>query len=69
MKMEWISVNDKLPGKGDPVLTCDINGICMDEREPVIGFIDEGDNKWYMTWTECELTPTHWMPLPVIPEV
>lgn len=60
----WRDVREELPEVGDSVLTCNIMGICADEREPVTGFIDMEDGKWYRPWTNEELTPTHWMPLP-----
>lgn len=68
--MNWIPVSKQLPELGTAVLTCNIDGISYDEREPFIGYINESDRKWYRPWTNPaqELTPTHWMPLPDIPE-
>jgi hypothetical protein len=70
-EMQWISVKDRLPEIGDAVLTCNTGGISSDEREPLIGFIEEKDKKWYRPWVvpSQELTPTHWMPFPDPPEV
>jgi hypothetical protein len=65
---KWKSVEKELPEIGKQVLTYNDNGICQDERDLVIGFIDDDDGKWYTPWTDIELTPTHWMELPRSPE-
>ena len=64
---EWISVEDRLPDEDMSVLTCNINGQCSDDREPVIAALD--GRGWYEPWPlhESELYPTHWMPLPEPP--
>ncbi len=70
--MEWISVKDRLPGYGDPVIVVSSGVVqnviymmdgaddCDDWFEPY--FFDHDDN--------CKFSPdklTHWMPLPKPP--
>ena len=70
-KMEWISVEDRLPKPYRAVLTCNAKGICQDERDPLVGaWQNEGEMFWFRVWCPKpgqRLTPTHWMPLPEPP--
>jgi hypothetical protein len=62
---EWISVKDMLPPPYTAVLTCNINGVSQDERDPIIGaWQNENGLIWFEPWRDNEITPTHWMPLP-----
>ncbi len=60
----WRDVRKELPEIGEAVLTYNHYGISADERELFIGYINEEDKKWYVPWTDIELEPTHWRPLP-----
>jgi len=73
--MEWISIKDKQPTrdlKGKEILLlvnnqCKIggvvgNGILTLTADRIVYFIDE--NEWSLDFFEM---PTHWMPLPEIP--
>ena len=66
MEVKWISVEDELPDDGVYVLgrycNNDMAVVCIFERDEDLVFwramVDEG---WE---TECDVGPTHWMPLP-----
>lgn len=68
----WIKTKDQKPSQGQRVL-----GINMDEREPRIkiieflkpepGFHDSEREEWFLG-NDPDQKPTHWMPLPEIPE-
>lgn len=65
--MEWISVKDKLPEKGNSILAYTSTGICIAH---LLGFSSiSGTPEWieqngdYSFWNV-----THWMPLPYPPE-
>lgn len=70
---EWISVKDRLPQKEEAVLMafwCEENGhgnmavgFCREEYGH-IGWFSFTDESFY---TDCDATPTHWMPLPEPP--
>lgn len=67
--MNWISVKERLPEEETDVL------LCFEDGTMIVGFylvlFDETiwnaikDIEWY---SECEATPTHWMPLPELPK-
>lgn len=79
---EWISVKDRLPDKGIPVLCCLKR---FDEMRPYVGiyYCDVRRHEslpWVPHWQEYDalaqnqkfwgqVTPTHWMPLPEPPHV
>ena len=70
MNDNWISIEKELPWENTAVLTSNFNGISMDDREPEIGYYESGH--WF--WVDRtnydhydELYPTHWMPLPKVP--
>jgi len=65
----WRETSKILPEVGVVVLTYDHYGMTADEREVMIGFIDMDDGHWYIPWTEEEIKPTHWQPLPLPPTV
>lgn len=69
---EWVSVKDKLPAEFEDVLTCNMNGNCLDEKAPIIGYFQLG--LWF--WVDRtdfdhfeNIYPTHWMPMPVLPKM
>jgi hypothetical protein len=66
---EWISVKDRLPEIGIPVLICDMKGVTMDDRGPEVAFWDE--SKCFCSTQDFDfiLNATHWQPLPNPPEV
>lgn len=67
---EWISVKDRLPGKGNDVL------MYFDTGNMAVGFWHDGDECFtfwsayadYGWYTDCDFEPTHWMPLPEPPK-
>ena len=69
MKMEWISVNDKLPGGMVDVLIFD-----PFHNEMITGWYIAKENKWVSGLSAAEeyyqikVEPTHWMPLPEPPK-
>ncbi len=68
--MSWISIKDKLPELNQRIIIYEDGfiEICKYKFEPVWGnkkrasFIDEQDEQ------PSECFPTHWMPLPELPE-
>jgi hypothetical protein len=63
MKMEWISVDKRLPYSGEEVLVC----VCWPKQRRTvdISFVtDEGE--WAMG-SANGWTITHWMSMPVLP--
>lgn len=68
MTNEWISVKDRLPEVGKPVLV--YRGRCLGELMNVYVLLDEGrweDDYGYYGSAEDEGI-THWMPLPQPPK-
>lgn len=63
---KWISVGDKLPPQNEAVLVMNVNGTSLDEREPVVGLLDDKD--WFKAWSSEKLIVTHWVPLPELPK-
>ena len=68
---EWISVEDRLPGKGD-----DVQVYCSDTKEQMVGFsLGYGGRFQFGTYPiegsdlrgMLICRPTHWMPLPEPP--
>jgi len=67
----WTSVKDALPDENIEVLVCNMNGSCLDERDPVIAYWEDG---WHsIAWWDFDqsATPlvTHWMQLPTLPAI
>lgn len=60
---EWISVRERLPEEYEDVLISNINDFWV-----LYGFIDDSGH-WLNTFDEsnCNIFPTHWMPLPQPP--
>jgi hypothetical protein len=74
MKMEWISVKDRLPKKGDNIIVCLINDkpILCQVHDANIIFTDSRISFYYPTqeWVKDQYFGeiTHWMPLPRTPK-
>jgi hypothetical protein len=66
--MEWISVKDRLPEEGVPVLVCGRPKI--GEVPYIVDQIYKGDWMLWGIWnnTSRGYIVTHWMPLPALPE-
>ena len=65
---EWISVEDRLPDKGQYVISC---LVAIDGSWKHVGCdVYFGDGRWAMIMpNECEeMKVTHWMPLPEPPK-
>ena len=61
---EWIDVHEKLPEKGQNVLTVGVRG-----SMETIHFRDIGGNEEYWWWKRSTIKHiTHWMPLPAPPK-
>ena len=60
MEMEWISVNDRLPERMQPVI------VCRDNGKVEQGYRDVGD--WWKVYGTRTKKVTHWMPLPEPPK-
>lgn len=55
---KWISVNERLPEDGEPVLTCKNGNVDVEVYE-------KNRNGWIQgNWFWSMATVTHWMPLP-----
>ncbi len=77
MKMEWISVKDKLPEDDEDVLIFNCrDGVSMGYFDPsnVRGYYEKDgsycitDSGWEVSYEWARLMdPTHWMPLPPPP--
>lgn len=73
MKMEWISVENRLPKEGDTVL-CYNSMICTGFYQNEYCPFEESKKGWNLDLSEDELDicedyeVTHWMPLPNPPE-
>jgi hypothetical protein len=62
---EWVSVKDRLPDDGVPVLVCNTAGQVFTCRRSVI----EGNLALVDTQFAIHDRYTHWMELPSLPEV
>lgn len=67
---EWISVKDRLPEPGEDVLLYFGNN---HGNNMTVGGKYNLDESWYSItdgefYTDCDTTPSHWMPLPEPPE-
>ncbi len=59
-KMNWISIADKLPERGDTILFCTKTDYVSQ------GYYNYIDDNWTETYVEIILEDvTHWMPLPL----
>jgi hypothetical protein len=69
---EWISVKDRLPEYGQPVLVCDVREdyVGMAVLQPAKRFVfSKSKDYWDWDRMECQIDEfTHWMPLPVPPK-
>lgn len=63
-EMKWISVKDKLPPLGQPVIVC--RPYSKDQLKVEQGFRDV--NGWWKVYGTRTKTVTHWMPLPEPPK-
>ena len=66
---EWISVNERMPEPDKDVLLC----FGLGDFRMAVGGKYELDEGWYSItdaeyYTDCDTTPTHWMPLPDPPK-
>lgn len=66
---EWISVNERMPEPDKDVLLC----FGLGDFRMAVGGKYELDEGWYSItdaeyYTDCDTTPTHWMPLPEPPK-
>ena len=61
---EWISVKDRLPAVGTPVIVC--RPYAKGERKVEQGCKDIGD--WWRVYGTRVKTVTHWMPFAEPPE-
>lgn len=57
----WRSVEEELPEDDETVLTYSNYG-------PVLAYYSEQDKMWYAYGNYCDIEPTHWMPIPSLPE-
>jgi hypothetical protein len=69
---KWISVKDRLPEYGQPVLVCDVREdyVGMAVLQPAKRFVfSKSKDYWDWDRMECQIDEfTHWMPLPVPPK-
>lgn len=57
----WRSVEDELPEDDETVLTYSNYG-------PVLAYYSEQDKMWFAYGNYGDINPTHWMPIPPIPD-
>ena len=57
----WRSVEEELPEDDETVLTYSSYG-------HVLAYYSEQDKMWYAYGDYCDINPTHWMPIPSIPD-
>lgn len=62
--MEWISVEERLPDEGNPVLAVDRN---KRGSEVVASYFNKENPYWELCWDSWPVNVTHWMPLPEPP--
>jgi hypothetical protein len=56
---QWVAVDEKLPEDSEWILLANVDDQWVDRGEMTV------TGKWYNG--ECEIIPTHWMPLPKPP--
>jgi hypothetical protein len=61
----WIPVSERLPEAGETVLLWNY----VDHRLGWLKYTANGAAYFFSTQDECNIEPTHWMPLPEPPEV
>ena len=64
---EWVSVEERLPECGVPVLVCVVN-IKRHPAEQLCGVDVYDGSKWLEASKDWKYVPTHWMPLPEPPK-
>lgn len=57
----WRSVEEELPEDDETVLTYSNYG-------PVLAYYSEQDKMWFAYGNYCDINPTHWMPIPSLPD-
>ena len=57
----WRSVEEELPEDDETVLTYSNYG-------PVLAYYSEQDRMWFAYGNYGDINPTHWMPIPSLPE-
>lgn len=73
--MSWKRIADEMPPEKTPVLCYGINRFDSDGTMGVLSWKQQSYGVWWDLEgmggyeCECELEPTHWMPLPVTPEI
>ena len=65
MMPRWIPVGERLPEAGETVLLWNY----VDHRLGWLKYVASGAAYFFSTQDECNIEPTHWMPLPEPPEV
>jgi len=59
--MMWISVDERLPEVGKPVLVSRVRGVCTERLVArLVGF----EKLWYTVPGDWSIRPTHWAELP-----
>lgn len=65
--VKWISVNDRLPKDDELVLVVEEGQIIIAVYDAILdSFFEDGDSPALLI--DIEVHPTHWMPLPPMPE-